>query len=103
VTRGPFIFSSIVTALHRHRQPQSFAFVVSVITDSPSIDFFCGVVAKMAVAVPTSISGYVSLLAEPEPELQSQALQHLNQWVDQFWMEIADSATLVYFIHLISW
>jgi hypothetical protein len=37
-----------------------------------------------------SVSGYLSLLQEPEPELQAQALIYLNQYVDQFWFEIAE-------------
>jgi len=44
----------------------------------------------------TSIAGYVSLLEEPEPELQAQALVALDGLVDQFWMEIADHGSLMY-------
>mgnify|MGYP006973269490 CR=1 FL=1 len=41
----------------------------------------------------TSASSFLSLLQEPEPELQVHALQKLDQNVDQFWPEIADSLT----------
>jgi len=43
-----------------------------------------------------SVAGYLALLEEPEPELQSQALESLNKVVDQFWMEIADAGALMY-------
>lgn len=37
----------------------------------------------------------VALLDEPEPELQSYALQKLNTLVDSFWAEIADSVSKI--------
>ena len=43
-----------------------------------------------------SVAGYLALLQEPEPELQAHALTNLNQLVDQFWMEIADSVGDMY-------
>ena len=43
-----------------------------------------------------SVAGYISLLAEPEPELQAEALANLNELVDQFWMEIAEHGALMY-------
>jgi len=42
-----------------------------------------------------SVAGYISLLSEPEPELQAQALVNLNDLVDQFWMEIADHGAIM--------
>jgi 26S proteasome subunit RPN2, N-terminal domain len=44
----------------------------------------------------TSVAGYLALLEEPEPELQTQALVSLNVLVDQFWMEIADAGAAMY-------
>jgi len=43
-----------------------------------------------------SVAGYLALLQEPESELQAHALRNLNQLVDQFWMEIADSGANMY-------
>ena len=43
-----------------------------------------------------SVAGYISLLTEPEPELQAQALVNLNDLVDQFWMEIAEHGSEMY-------
>lgn len=43
----------------------------------------------------TSAAGVVALLDEPEPELQSYALQKLNVLVDSFWAEIADSVSKI--------
>jgi 26S proteasome regulatory subunit N2 len=43
-----------------------------------------------------SVSGYLSLLAEPEHELQAQALIKLDELVDQFWMEIAEHGSTMY-------
>lgn len=45
------------------------------------------------VAPISSAVGIVSLLDEEEPELQSYALQKLNNIVDIFWAEIADSVS----------
>jgi hypothetical protein len=44
-----------------------------------------------------SVAGYISLLAEPEAELQAQALVNLNDLVDQFWMEIAQHGSIMYY------
>ena len=50
-----------------------------------------------ATMVPlVSVAGYISLLTEPEPELQAQALVNLNDLVDQFWMEIAEHGSIMY-------
>jgi hypothetical protein len=43
-----------------------------------------------------SVKPYLSLLQEPEPELQVHGLKHLNELVDQFWMEIANSGANMY-------
>lgn len=48
-----------------------------------------------------SVSGYFSLLEEPEHELQAQALVNLNRLVDQFWMEIAEHGSIMYLILLL--
>jgi len=42
----------------------------------------------------TSASAFLSLLNEPEPEVQVHALEKLDKHVDQFWPEIADKDTL---------
>jgi 26S proteasome regulatory subunit N2 len=42
-----------------------------------------------------SVAGYLSLLSEPEPELQAEALVNLNELVDQFWMEIAEHGSIM--------
>jgi hypothetical protein len=42
-----------------------------------------------------SVAGYISLLTEPEAELQAQALVNLNDLVDQFWMEIAEHGSIM--------
>ena len=47
-----------------------------------------------------SVAGYISLLEEPEPELQAQALVNLNELVDQFWMEIAEYGSTMYFKYI---
>lgn len=47
------------------------------------------------VAPITSAAGVVTLLDEPEPELQSYALTKLNELVDSFWAEIADSVSKI--------
>lgn len=39
----------------------------------------------------TSAAGLLSLLDEPEPELQTYAIQELDKEVHQFWAEIADN------------
>lgn len=39
----------------------------------------------------TSAAGILALLDEPEPELQTFALERLNEIIDVFWPEIADS------------
>lgn len=39
----------------------------------------------------TSASSFISLLSDPEPEVQMHALSKLDKHVDQFWPEIADS------------
>jgi len=44
-----------------------------------------------------SAVGFISLLEEPEYELQAHALRNLNDLVDQFWMEIADSVSTMCF------
>lgn len=41
--------------------------------------------------------GYIALLEEPEHELQAHALKTLDGLVDQFWMEIADAVSTMYF------
>jgi hypothetical protein len=38
----------------------------------------------------TSAAGLIGLLDEPDQQLRSHALKHLNEYVDQFWAEIAD-------------
>ena len=43
-----------------------------------------------------SIKPYLSLLQEPEHELQVHGLRHLNELVDQFWMEIANAGATMY-------
>ena len=50
-----------------------------------------------------SVAGYISLLEEPEPELQAQALVNLNELVDQFWMEIAEYGSTMYFKYIFLW
>lgn len=47
------------------------------------------------VAPITSAAGVVALLDEPEPELQTYALQKLDSIVGSFWAEIADSITKI--------
>ena len=47
---------------------------------------------------PTScipLAGVLSLLSEPEAEVKVFSLNRLNQLVDDFWAEIADSVTLM--------
>lgn len=36
-------------------------------------------------------AGLLSLLNEPEPDLQTYAIQELNKSVHEFWTEIADT------------
>lgn len=36
-------------------------------------------------------AGLLSLLNEPEPDLQAYAIHELNKSVDEFWTEIADN------------
>jgi hypothetical protein len=43
-----------------------------------------------------SVKPYLSLLQEPEHELQVYGLKHLNGLVDQFWMEIANAGENMY-------
>ena len=52
--------------------------------------------SRSAEMVPlVSMAGYISLLGEPETELQNEALVNLNKLVDQFWMEIAEHGSLM--------
>lgn len=43
------------------------------------------------MASSTSAAGLLSLLNEPEAELQTYAIQELDRAVHHFWAEIADS------------
>ncbi|CAO1615156.1 unnamed protein product [Sympodiomycopsis kandeliae] len=43
----------------------------------------------------TSAAGLLSLLNEPEPELQAYAIEELNKSVAQFWAEIADNISTI--------
>lgn len=43
------------------------------------------------MASSTSAAGLLSLLSEPEPELQAYAISELNANVHHFWAEIADN------------
>ncbi|CDH53515.1 probable rpn2-26s proteasome regulatory subunit [Lichtheimia corymbifera JMRC:FSU:9682] len=47
------------------------------------------------MAVLTSASGILSLLDEPQPDLQVYALQNLNNLVNEFWAEISDSVAKI--------
>lgn len=44
-------------------------------------------------AVLRSAGGILSLLEEPEPELQVHALEQLDQLIDHYWVEVAEEIT----------
>ncbi|PVU98155.1 hypothetical protein BB559_001755 [Furculomyces boomerangus] len=48
----------------------------------------------MAVSI-TSAKGFISLLAESEPELQYYGLVKLNENIDQFWAEVSEFVTQI--------
>jgi 26S proteasome regulatory subunit N2 len=44
----------------------------------------------------TSAAGIVGFLSEPDPALQSFALQRLNEEIDLLWPEVAGSVSQMY-------
>lgn len=48
----------------------------------------------------TSASSFLSLLHDPEPEVQVHALNKLDKHVDLFWPEIADSIERMCVLHV---
>jgi len=44
----------------------------------------------------SSSNGFLSMLDDPEPQLQHHALEQLDSMVDRFWPEIANQITKMY-------
>ena len=103
LTRGFFLFfEDRLAKYHTNPRKKKFRFL-SCLVCNPSIwshTDYCCLVYSVEMVPLVSVAGYISLLEEPEPELQAQALINLNELVDQFWMEIAEYGSTMYFKHM---
>ena len=54
----------------------------------------------MELFITLSLAGILSLLSEPEEKVKVFALNRLDQLVDDFWAEIAESVSNMYVVFL---